>query len=85
MLRFVYFLIITIFGSVSSTNILKPNKMDSDIKIISHVLNDIVNEFLVKKDTKFNILNVQPINEFSKDILHHFVSNSNLKFTVRFL
>ena len=78
---FIYFLIY--ISSTISYNILQPIQIDQNIKIISQVLNKIAEEFLVKEDIKFKILNIQTISSFSKEILNDFMSNSNEKFSVR--
>jgi hypothetical protein len=71
----------TFIYSVNSA--LLPIQINPDIKIISYVLHDLVDEFYINEDIKFNILNKRSISSFSRDILNDFLAKSNGKFSTR--
>lgn len=70
-----------LFGSVCTKNYLKTFELDSNATIISQVLLDIVDEFLVKENIMFNILIIKQYKtQFSWDILNNFMSRNSMKF-----
>lgn len=66
---------------VKSTSCEVP-KIDSntDVAIVSHVLNDVVSEFLLKEDKKFKIVTFSNISQLQVNILSDFMSKSHEKF-----
>ncbi|CAG9798468.1 unnamed protein product [Chironomus riparius] len=56
-----------------------------DVAVNSHVLSDIVNEFIFKENIKFDILFFNHISQLQKDILTDFMSkiNGNLSYQVK--
>ena len=60
--------------------IIQPFELDQDITIISKVLHDIVDEFVVKLKIRFIILLFYAIPDFTLEIFNDFVANINGKF-----
>ena len=59
--------------------------MDINVPIVSQVLHDIVNEFLLKERIKFNIKIIGKVSQFQLDIMSKFMSNTKEKFDYRFM
>ena len=57
------------------------NNKDSNVTIIAKVLHDIVDEFLIKENIRFDIKILNKISQFQQDILTDFMSNVNGKFS----
>jgi len=62
-----------------------PFQTDPDIKTISKVLHDLVDEFYINEDIQFNILNKETISSFSREVLNDFLAKSNGKFSTRLI
>ncbi|CAG9812356.1 unnamed protein product [Chironomus riparius] len=56
---------------------------DSDIKILSRVFHDIVDEFILKENIQFNIFNVKIKSELILDIISEFLAETNERFKYR--
>jgi len=59
------------------------NNFDANVTIISKVLHDIVDEFLLKENIKFNIKVFNKVSQLQKDILTDFMSKTGSKFNYR--
>jgi hypothetical protein len=57
------------------------NNLDANVTIISQVLHDIVDEFLLKENIKFNIKVFNKVSQFQLDILTDFMSKNRNKFS----
>ena len=84
-LKFIIFLILVpcfTLGSILEEDSLQNFELDSDVSVVSKVLYDVVDVFLVREKIDFNILVVKQFRtQFSWDILNNFMAKSNSTFS----
>ena len=77
-----YILFIFLFNLASSERTLQPFQITNDVKRISCVLHDIVDEFLLKEKIEFNVYFVKTYTEMSLQIFSEFLSKNSEKFRI---